>query len=206
MLAQLSHCRTRNAIGHLIEEVNDKRGIKQAGAVHDWRRMRSAEDCGFCINSSISANSSAAVVSGAALINCRTKAPDDTPAAFARRTNMAFSCSETRMERTFMVRQVYDKTWVRQGAFDMPSDWAGKLPMQLYPSNVMSLNPCNLLASIIVSTLGFGAAAYGKKLGLWQPVAIGACLIIYPYFFTNLWLLCGIGAGLSLRLWFYHDE
>ncbi len=54
--------------------------------------------------------------------------------------------------------------------------------MQMYPSNVMSLNPCNLLASIIVSTLGFGAAAYGKKLGLWQPVAIGACLIIYPYF------------------------
>ena len=70
----------------------------------------------------------------------------------------------------------------------------------------MSFDPYNLLASIIFSTLGFGAVTYGKKLELWQPVAIGVCLIVYPYLVSNLWLLWGIGSGLRLLLGVYHDE
>ena len=76
----------------------------------------------------------------------------------------------------------------------------------MYRLAVLSFDPYNILAGIIFSTLGLGAFAYGKKLELWQPKAIGLGLMIYPYFIGNLWLLWGIGVGLLVLLWFYHDE
>ena len=51
-----------------------------------------------------------------------------------------------------------------------------------------------------------GRVSYGRKLDLWQPKSIGLALMIYPYFFTNNWLLWGIGVGLLVLLWFYHHE
>jgi hypothetical protein len=70
----------------------------------------------------------------------------------------------------------------------------------------MSLDPYNLLAGLIFGMIGLGAFSYGKKLDLWQPRAIGAALIAYPYFVSNGWLLWGIGTGLLVLLWFYHHE
>jgi len=67
-------------------------------------------------------------------------------------------------------------------------------------------DPYNLLAGFIFSTLGLGAFYYGKKLELWQPVVIGLCLMIYPYLFSNMWLLWGIGVALLVLLWFFHHE
>ena len=64
----------------------------------------------------------------------------------------------------------------------------------------------NLLAGFLFGILGLAAYSYGKKLNLWQPRVIGACLIFYPYFFSNAWLLWGIGVALLVLLWFHHDE
>ncbi len=70
----------------------------------------------------------------------------------------------------------------------------------------MSLDPYNLLAGLIFGTIGLGAFSYGRKLELWQPRAIGAALMAYPYFVSNSWLLWSIGTGLIVLLWFYHHE
>ena len=66
--------------------------------------------------------------------------------------------------------------------------------------------PYNILAGIVFGGLGMGAFIYGKKLELWQPIVIGLALMVYPYFCPNVWLTWGIGIGLCVLLWFYHDE
>lgn len=71
---------------------------------------------------------------------------------------------------------------------------------------MFDLNPYSILAGLIFSMIGLGAFSYGKKLDLWQPKVIGLALMVYPYFIYNKWLLWGIGTGLLVLLWFYHDE
>jgi hypothetical protein len=63
-----------------------------------------------------------------------------------------------------------------------------------------------ILAGFIFGTIGWGAFSYGKRLGLWQPRAIGCALMVYPYVVFNLWLLWGIGVGLLALLYFFHSE
>jgi len=70
---------------------------------------------------------------------------------------------------------------------------------------LLNFNPYNILAGIVFGTIGWGAFSYGKKLDLWQPRAIGVGLMVYPYFFSNAWLLWGVGVGLLVMLWFHHD-
>jgi hypothetical protein len=74
------------------------------------------------------------------------------------------------------------------------------------PGAMIQLDPYNILAGFIFGTLGWGAFMYGKRLELWQPRAIGLALMLYPYFFSNAWLLWGVGVGLLVLLWFYHHE
>ncbi len=64
----------------------------------------------------------------------------------------------------------------------------------------------SILPGIIFGVIGLSSLNYGRKLTLWQPAGIGLALIIYPYFCGNAWLSWGIGAGLCVLLWFYHDE
>lgn len=71
---------------------------------------------------------------------------------------------------------------------------------------MFNFNPLNLVAGFVFGTIGFGAFAYGKKLDLWQPRAIGLVLMIYPYFVTNSYILWGLGVGLLVLLWFFHYE
>ena len=70
----------------------------------------------------------------------------------------------------------------------------------------LNFDPYNLLAGFIFGTLGWGAFSYGRRLDLWQPRAIGAGLMVYSYFFSNPWLVWGLGVGLLVALWFYHSE
>ena len=79
-------------------------------------------------------------------------------------------------------------------------------PCRMYRSLAVNFDPYNILAGIIFGTIGLGAFSYGRKLDLWQPITIGLCLMIYPYLFSNVWLVWGIGVGLLVALWFYHDE
>jgi hypothetical protein len=70
----------------------------------------------------------------------------------------------------------------------------------------MNFDPSVLFSGFILGVIGWGVFSYGRKLQLWQPKVIGLVMMIYPYFFSNLWLLWGIGVGLLVTLWFYHDE
>lgn len=72
--------------------------------------------------------------------------------------------------------------------------------------SLFNFNPYNLLAGLIFGTIGWGAFVYGKRLDLWQPRVIGIALMVYPYVFTNAWLLWGVGVALMVLLWFYHNE
>ena len=65
----------------------------------------------------------------------------------------------------------------------------------------------NILASLLFGGIGMVAFYYGKKMDLWQPLVIGLCLMLYPWFVGgNPWLMWGIGIGFTGLLWFYHDE
>jgi len=82
-------------------------------------------------------------------------------------------------------------------------------PLKIFtapPGDLLNFNPYNILAGLVFGAIGWGAFAYGKKLDLWQPRAIGVALMVYPYFFSNAWVLWGAGVGLMVALWFYHGE
>lgn len=65
--------------------------------------------------------------------------------------------------------------------------------------------PAVLFAAILFSTIGFLAFRYGKKEMLWQPMAIGIVLMVYPYFVSQTWLLYVIGCALSAGLYIFRD-
>jgi len=71
---------------------------------------------------------------------------------------------------------------------------------------MFNLNPYNFIAGIIFGTIGFGAFAYGKKLDLWQPRAIGIALMVYPYLISHYILIWVVGVLLLGLLWRYHHE
>ena len=58
-----------------------------------------------------------------------------------------------------------------------------------------------LLASIVPSSIGLVAFMYGKRQGRLPHMAIGVVLMIYTYFVSNILLMFGIAAVLSLLLW-----
>ncbi len=70
----------------------------------------------------------------------------------------------------------------------------------------MNFNPYNLLAGFVFGTIGLGAFSFGKKLERTKPMMIGVALMVYPYLFSNPWLLWGTGLALLVALWFHHDS
>lgn len=62
-----------------------------------------------------------------------------------------------------------------------------------------------LFAAFLFSTIGFFAFRYGKKEMLWKPMAIGATLMVYPYFVSQTWLLYAIGFALSASVFIFRD-
>ena len=67
------------------------------------------------------------------------------------------------------------------------------------------MTPGNLLASIIFSSIGLGAWIYGKRTGLWKPMAIGVVLMVYPYFIAETWQMMLIGGALTAALFVFRD-
>jgi hypothetical protein len=63
----------------------------------------------------------------------------------------------------------------------------------------------NLIGGIIFGAIGFVAFTYGKKMGSWKPMAIGALLLVFPYFVADTKMLYIIGGGLTAALYFFRD-
>ena len=64
----------------------------------------------------------------------------------------------------------------------------------------MDLSPGTLVASLLVSTAGFGLFLYGKKQLRMPQLAVGLVLMVYPYFTTGPLATWGIGGLLVLGL------
>ncbi len=60
----------------------------------------------------------------------------------------------------------------------------------------MELDGNSLLASLLVSTLGFGIFLYGKRQTRIPQLIGGLLMMVFPYFVSNPWLILGIGAVL----------
>ena len=63
----------------------------------------------------------------------------------------------------------------------------------------------NLIAGIIFGGVGFVAFAYGKKMASFRHMAIGALLMVYPYFISNVTALFAVGIILTIALFIRTD-
>jgi len=64
------------------------------------------------------------------------------------------------------------------------------------------LTPASIGVAILFSLVGFAAFRYGKKNGEPRPLFLGNALMAYGYFVSNVWVSAGIGALLTLSLFF----
>ncbi len=65
----------------------------------------------------------------------------------------------------------------------------------------MDLDANSLLASLLVSSIGFVALIYGKRQSRVPHIAVGFLMMAYPYFVTNVALMLGIAVLLLGGLW-----
>jgi len=56
--------------------------------------------------------------------------------------------------------------------------------------------------ALFFGCVGFAAFRYGKKMGEPRPLFLGIALMAYGYFVSNAWVSFGIGALLTLLLFF----
>ena len=65
----------------------------------------------------------------------------------------------------------------------------------------MDLESSSLVASLIVSAIGFVVFGYGKRMGRVPQIVVGLLLMAFPYFVPNVPLMAGIAAGLLALMW-----
>jgi hypothetical protein len=65
----------------------------------------------------------------------------------------------------------------------------------------MNLDPGYLLASMIVSGIGFVLCSYGRKRRRNGHFGVGLVMLVYPYVITNVALMLGIAGLLLALLW-----
>jgi hypothetical protein len=58
-----------------------------------------------------------------------------------------------------------------------------------------------MLASLVISGIGFVLLSYGKKLGRIPQAVVGVLMLIYPYFVPSLIPMLIVGAALCVGLW-----
>lgn len=61
----------------------------------------------------------------------------------------------------------------------------------------MSFEPANLVSSFLISSLGLLCFSYGKRLGRPPQIAVGAVLLLYPFFVSNVLWMWGIALGVG---------
>ncbi len=70
----------------------------------------------------------------------------------------------------------------------------------------MELDANSLLASMLVSSIGFVLFFYGKRMQRGPQLVCGLVLMIYPYFLSAVLPMFGVAAGLLLLLWLALDR
>ena len=66
-------------------------------------------------------------------------------------------------------------------------------------------SPGALFVSLVFGVIGLTAFLYGKKHALVVPMVLGIALMLFPYFVSDIWLMCGIGAALTAAIWYFRD-
>jgi len=64
----------------------------------------------------------------------------------------------------------------------------------------MDLSIGSLIASLLVSSTGFGLFLYGKKQLRMPQLVAGIAMMAYPYFITEPLAMCGITVAIGLAL------
>lgn len=65
----------------------------------------------------------------------------------------------------------------------------------------MNLDGGSLLASFLVSGLGFVLFEFGRRMRRPPQLGIGLILMIFPYFVASVWAMLGITVLLVALLW-----
>jgi hypothetical protein len=65
----------------------------------------------------------------------------------------------------------------------------------------MDLDANSLLASLLIGLVGTACFIYGKKQGRFPQMLVGATLVVYPYFVSNVMLMVAIAVALLVALW-----
>jgi hypothetical protein len=65
----------------------------------------------------------------------------------------------------------------------------------------LSLDPGSLIASLLVSSVGFVLFEYGRRMRRMPQIGVGIVLLVYPYFVESVWVMLGIGVALLVALW-----
>ena len=65
----------------------------------------------------------------------------------------------------------------------------------------MSFDGGSLVASFIVSGVGFVLFEYGRRMKRMPQLGVGLVMLIYPYFVSNIWVMLGVGLVLVVLLW-----
>ena len=60
----------------------------------------------------------------------------------------------------------------------------------------------NILVAVVFSLVGFAAFRYGKKNSEVRPMLLGAALMVYGYFVSNVWLSLLVGCVLTALIFF----
>ena len=67
---------------------------------------------------------------------------------------------------------------------------------------IFGFSLATIVIAVFFSLVGFAAFRYGRKSGEPRPLFLGIALMAYGYFVTNAWVSLGIGALLTLLLFF----
>jgi hypothetical protein len=69
------------------------------------------------------------------------------------------------------------------------------------PGKPMNLDGNAILASLLIGLVGTACFIYGRRQGRFPPMAVGAVMVVYPYFVPNLVAMVAIAVALLGVLW-----
>lgn len=61
------------------------------------------------------------------------------------------------------------------------------------------------MVAFVFGLIGLAALRYGKREGAIRPIVLGLALMVYPYFFEELWALLAVGVGLTTALFVFRE-